>query len=407
MVARALVASALVLVLLSVPVSVESQATPPALRIVEILPDPTTGASEFIELWNPTEVSVELAGWRIGDEVTTPSKFTFPTWTLPAGGRIVVWSSSGAATNPAGPKWTTTDKWNNAGDAANLTAPDGTVVDYFAYGSGTGTPPLGFEDRTPQPAPAKGKSLALLDGAWVEADPTPGLAPGQAAPAGGGVQAEVVNVAPTPSFVDPPRAVRPGASVTLRVEVRDDNGDADVASWSVQDEAGTLASGSAAGVHEFTASAPASGPWVLGLAATDAGGLSTTVQATIEVRESPLGVQLPEGGLVRFPPLQPGDRGVVTLDAFRLTNDGDAPLRPRFDLSDLSGPTGTIPVAANLDVGVGPAGAEPTWVPYASAMTELPEMAPGAVVEVRLRILEVPVPLAAGSYGTSFTVVAA
>jgi len=48
---------------------------------------------DWIEIYNPDTSSVDLAGWRLTDDITKPSKWVFPSQVLPAGGRLIVWAS--------------------------------------------------------------------------------------------------------------------------------------------------------------------------------------------------------------------------------------------------------------------------------------------------------------------------
>lgn len=48
---------------------------------------------DWIEIWNPDPVPVDLAGWRLTDKAADPSRFVFPPLTIPAGGRLVIFAS--------------------------------------------------------------------------------------------------------------------------------------------------------------------------------------------------------------------------------------------------------------------------------------------------------------------------
>ncbi|HLF16946.1 MAG TPA: lamin tail domain-containing protein [Candidatus Thermoplasmatota archaeon] len=390
--------------MVSLPTPTVGQDAPSGLRLSELLADPATGEREFVEVWNPTSQAVDLAGWRISDGGTV-SPHTFGAVMIPAGGRVVVWS--GGEADARGPRWSASASstiWNNGGDSATLLDPAGNVVDWFAYGTGAVTPPPGFSADVRPAAPAKGSSLALRNGAWSAGTPSPGLAPDAQ---GGSVAVTVENVAPTALFEALPETATPAESVTVRFQVHDGNGDGDVASWRLEAAGATVASGAAGGVYEATLQAPGQpGPWPLRLVATDHAEAEGVATAELQVRSTPLAVVLPAGGSLHFPPLKPGDKAVESLDALTLRNLGTTALAPRLDVSPFSGPQASIPVEGNLEMGLtGPGGAT-VWVPYVGPLTPLPEIAAGAELAVHLRIREVPSPLPAGAYGTSFTVVA-
>ena len=57
--------------------------------------------ADWVEIWNPDSVPVDLAGWRLTDSANNPGKFVFPSKILPAGGRIVVFCSGRAGSTGA------------------------------------------------------------------------------------------------------------------------------------------------------------------------------------------------------------------------------------------------------------------------------------------------------------------
>lgn len=373
---------------------VSAQETAP--RIAEILPDPAEGDREFIEVWNPASTDVDLAGWTVSD--TAGNAFTFGNRTLPAGGRVVVWG--GGEDDARGPAWSKSSVWNNGGDQAFLHDAAGTLVDSFAYGSADW--PDGRNETVP-PAPATGKSLALIDGQWVEGQPTPGTVPDEQ---GGAVTATVEDVPPSVAFVDAPAELAPAQTATVRFQVDDPNGPDDVAAWTLTGDGAWLADGTDAGLHEVIVEAPSDrDQWTLELTATDQGGNASAVQHTVAIQVQGVVVLVPPGGL-GFPAFPPGADAVVSNASFTLRNDANESLTPRIDVSDFSGPA-TIPVAGHLDIGTRPdSNSTWQWTPYAGPLEPLPALAPGESVEATLRLRELPTPLPAGTYGTSFTVVA-
>ena len=56
---------------------------------------------DWIEIWNPDPTPVDLAGWRLTDSSTNLAKFVFPSYTIPAGGRVVVFASNRAGSTGA------------------------------------------------------------------------------------------------------------------------------------------------------------------------------------------------------------------------------------------------------------------------------------------------------------------
>ncbi|MGY5876334.1 MAG: lamin tail domain-containing protein [Candidatus Thorarchaeota archaeon] len=98
-----------------------------SILINEFLPDPNTlYTEEWIELYNPLDVDVDISGYII-DDITTggTGAYTIPAGTIiPAHGFAVFYQS---VTNIA---------LNNAGDTVNYINPDGvTVLDSYSYGS--------------------------------------------------------------------------------------------------------------------------------------------------------------------------------------------------------------------------------------------------------------------------------
>ncbi len=93
----------------------------------EFLPDPLSlYTEEWIELYNPSDVSVDVSGYVL-DDITTggTGAYTIPAGTtIPANGFIVFYQS------------TTGIALNNAGDTVNFIQPDGTtVLDSYSYSS--------------------------------------------------------------------------------------------------------------------------------------------------------------------------------------------------------------------------------------------------------------------------------
>jgi hypothetical protein len=403
----ALLASALLPLL---PTALPAAAEPAGpLRLAEVLPVPdgAQGQREFVEVWNPTGQAVALAGWKVRDAATSAGSFneyTFASGSLAPGARIVVWSNGTG--DARGPSWSASagkTVWNDAGDAATLLAPDGATADWFAYGSSTATPPPGFEGQPKPAAPPKGLSVAWDGSAWAAGTPTPALAPGQA---GGFASVTVVNVAPEAALAGLPASAKPGQAFAVLLDLADANGDADIAGWTLASGGQAVAQGTAPPASAFTLVAPATaGPWVVEATVTDASGLSGRAAATVAVRDARLALSVP-GGVLAFPDLRPGDRNATAAGWATLRNDGPDPATPLLDVSPFASGGASIPVDGNLWVGV-QAGGTTTFLPYDGPLTALPPLGPGESAQVTLRLASVPSPLAAGSYGTTFAVVAA
>ncbi len=342
--------------------------------ITELLPDPGTGR-EFIEIHAP---GIDLTGWSIAD--AAGNTYTFAT---DFGDRVVVWG--GGEADGRGPAWSRATVWNNAGDVAYLYDATGALVDVLAYGSATH--PHG---GTVHDAPPTGQSLTFREGTWIHAAPTPGTTSQEQ---GASMSAEVVNVPPSVALTTPPEA-EPGAIVDVTVHVTDDNGDA--VAWTLQADGVLVANGSA-GDHQVSVPAPMDRDVMhLLLTATDSAGNTATTSADVTIVARGLVVVAD----LHFPAFPPGAAEVVTLGNASIRNDGAEPVTPLIDVSDLAGPQ-VVPVAGRLDIGI-----DGTWIAYAGPLTELPTIAPGQAVSLQFRLRDVPVPLAAGTYGTSFAVIA-
>lgn len=382
------------------PLAGASVAPGPDLRITEILPDPDAalGQREFVEVWNAGNATVELQGWKLRDAPTASGSvntFTFPAWSLRPNGRVVVWG--GGAADARGPAWGNPTAWNNAGDGASLLDASGALVDWAGYGAATA--PAGFEAHL-SAKPDKALSTELEEGGWVAHAPTPGAAPGATA---GELTLQVANVAPRAGFASLPAAARPGTTLAIELAVGDDNGAADIEAWNLTSNGMVVASGAGVPSGPVQVPVPSGTQWVLAVQARDAGGLSAATVATVPLRASDLVALLPAGGLA-FPAIAPGATQAAVAGSVLLHNTGGAVLRPLLDVSDFSGPA-TLPAAGHLQVGVGEAG-NVTWMPYAGPLMALPALGPGQSASLWLRLVGLPVPLPAGAYGTSFTVVA-
>ncbi len=133
-----------------------------SIVINEFLPDPNTlYTEEWIELYNPNDVDVDISGYVI-DDITTggTAAYTLPAGTIiPAHGYVVLYQG---ITNIA---------LNNAGDTVNYINPDGvTVLDSYTYSSSSDDVSYGRETdggptwttfTTPTPGSSNGSATPL------------------------------------------------------------------------------------------------------------------------------------------------------------------------------------------------------------------------------------------------------
>ena len=100
---------------------------------------------DWIEIHNPDTSAVDLAGWRLTDDVTKPSKWVFPATVLAPNGRLIVWASE--KDRNAG-QLHTNFQLDQDGEYLALIAPGGAVSSLFnpfpfqsknvSFGSGIG-----------------------------------------------------------------------------------------------------------------------------------------------------------------------------------------------------------------------------------------------------------------------------
>jgi len=116
----------------------------PALRIAEWLAandgnnaDPADGDfDDWLELSNPTAAAVTLGGWTLSDSSPAPGvSYVIPDgFTIPAGGRIVVWCDDEVPQSGTPGNLHVPFKLTSAGETLALRAPDGTLVDTVTFG---------------------------------------------------------------------------------------------------------------------------------------------------------------------------------------------------------------------------------------------------------------------------------
>jgi hypothetical protein len=85
---------------------------------------------DWIELYNPNDVAIALAGYGLTDDLLVPRKHVLGNVTIPARGRLVLWADNDAAAGAAHLGFALDD---DQGDLA-FTRPDGTFIDRVHYG---------------------------------------------------------------------------------------------------------------------------------------------------------------------------------------------------------------------------------------------------------------------------------
>ncbi len=145
-----------------------AQAATPGLLITEVLAantrtvtDDQSRYTDWIELHNPTDTPISLAGYTLTDDPDVPAKWRLPTTTLAPGAFLVVWASGEDRVGSAG--WHTNFRLSRGGEYVGLFGPDGQVVDKVT-----------FED---QEADVSLGRLETVSRQWVSFSiPTPGAA---------------------------------------------------------------------------------------------------------------------------------------------------------------------------------------------------------------------------------------
>lgn len=160
-----------------------AQAISAQVIISEVYPAPTTGETEWVELYNASSSSASLAGWQLEDQLTTPSLLKqWTTETLPALSFLVVELASA--------------KLNNSADGVTLKDAVGNIVNTMSYAnsetgkswsligseSGTeswvlGTTTRGITNPVPSPSPSLSPSPSPLSTPTPSASPQPSPSP--------------------------------------------------------------------------------------------------------------------------------------------------------------------------------------------------------------------------------------
>ncbi len=147
---------------------------------------------EWIELFNGGE-SVDISDWTITDQDNWI--FQFPSLAVPRECYVVLHIGPGIPDSEFSDCVAhlyankTTPRLNNAGDDLLLQDGQGTAVDFFSYGSGSGLdhPPQGIEWPTPANAVPEGYSSSVFPNgnsvdshqSWMQSNPSPGESNGE------------------------------------------------------------------------------------------------------------------------------------------------------------------------------------------------------------------------------------
>ena len=145
-----------------------AQATAPGILITEVLAantrtvaDDQSRYADWVELHNPTDTPISLAGYTLTDDPDEPGKWRLPFTTLAPGAFLVLWASGEDRATSAG--WHTSFQLSRGGEYVGLFGPDGQVVDEVAFGEQEADVSLG--------------RLGTVSDQWVAfPNPTPGAA---------------------------------------------------------------------------------------------------------------------------------------------------------------------------------------------------------------------------------------
>ena len=128
----------LLLVLLCSGVAAVQDATP-GILITEVLAantrtvaDDQGAYTDWIELHNPTDTTISLAGYTLTDDPDEPAKWRLPFTALAPGAFLVMWASGENRATSAG--WHTNFLLSRGGEYIGLFGPDGQVVDEVTFG---------------------------------------------------------------------------------------------------------------------------------------------------------------------------------------------------------------------------------------------------------------------------------
>jgi len=93
------------------------------------LADVDGDSSDWIEVHNPTNASIDLDGWHLTDDASNPSRWEFPAITLGGGEYVVVFASGKDRADPSG-ELHTNFKLDGGGEYLALVQPDGVTISH-------------------------------------------------------------------------------------------------------------------------------------------------------------------------------------------------------------------------------------------------------------------------------------
>lgn len=201
----------------------------------EFYPDEAGEFDDWIELYNPTDRDIDLAGYALSDDPGDPTKSVLPSGsdltTIAAGGYLLLWADEDSIQGPLHLDF----KLNDRGESISLYTPGGDPLDVVTYGRQ-------FTNLSYGRSPDAGRTWAVLE------HPTPGEA--NAAP--------VDNLAPIiQSVAHEPAVPREGQAVLVTVESYDDHGIEEVlVHYTVDSGAEQTVAAESVGEEEYRAVLP-------------------------------------------------------------------------------------------------------------------------------------------------------
>lgn len=139
--------------------------------------------SDWIELHNPGDGPMPMAGWALTDNADVPQQWVFPDISIPAGEYLVVFASGKDRRDPDG-QLHTNFKLSGSGDGLALTDPEGVIVQDLGtpypfqladISYGTHSDPGAFYLEPPTPGAANTTSTASLGLGDVNFSPAGGV----------------------------------------------------------------------------------------------------------------------------------------------------------------------------------------------------------------------------------------
>ena len=108
--------------------------------ISEFMADNTAGLTDgngvrgdWIEIYNPAPTPINLQGWHLTDNAANPNEYTFPSFTVPAGGYKVVFATSETTPYIDSAGYPHTNfALSKGGEYLGLSKPDGTITSDYA-----------------------------------------------------------------------------------------------------------------------------------------------------------------------------------------------------------------------------------------------------------------------------------